>query len=157
MVLIFVEEVSERLQFTLDFVFSERKIAYQLTNDEQFFENANQPKFNYSNINYSNCAALKPAAILFDVEIINYEIDKGQFGNQPCLSFNAVIDPLASIFYILSRMEEYVVVNKDSHDRFPAKSSILYQYGWLQNAMCDRWAEAILDFKIGRASCRERV
>ena len=146
MVLVFVEEVSERLQFTLDFVFSERKIVYQLTNDERFFENADQPKFNYSNINYSDCATLKPAHLVFDVDIVNYEIKRSQFGNEECISFNDITDPLASIFYILSRMEEYAVVNKDSHERFTAKSSILFQYGWLQKAMCDRWAEAVVDF-----------
>ena len=81
MVLIFVEEVSERLQFTLDFIFSERKIVYQLTNDEAFFKNANQCKLNYSNLNFTDCAKLIPAEILFDVKVINYEIKKSQFGN----------------------------------------------------------------------------
>ena len=146
MVLIFVEEVSERLQFTLDFVFSERKVIYQLTNDEQFFQKASQPKFNYSNLSFADCATLKPADILFDVKIEKYEIKKSQFKKEECISFNDISDPLASIFYILSRMEEYALVNKDSHDRFPAKASILFQYGWLQKAMCDRWAEEILDF-----------
>lgn len=146
MVLVFVEEVSERLQFTLDFVFSERKVIYQLTNDEQFFQKASQPKLNYSILSFTDCATLLPADVLFDVAIANYEIKKNQFGNEECLSFNDITDPLASIFYILSRMEEYATINKDSHDRFPAKASILFQFGWLQNAVCDRWAEAVIDF-----------
>lgn len=146
MVIIFAEEVSERLQFTLDFVFSERKIMYQLTNDEQFFQKASQPKLNYSRQSFTDCATLLPADILFDVAIINYEIKKNHFGNEDCLSFNGITDPFAAIFYILSRMEEYATINKDSHDRFPAKASILFQFGWLQNAMCDRWAEAVIDF-----------
>ncbi len=146
MVLVFAEEISERLQFTLDFVFSERNIVYQLTNDAQFFQKTPSAKFNYSNQPFTDCVSLKPADVLFDVKIGNYEITKGLFEKEECISFNGTTDPLASIFYILSRMEEYAEVNRDAHDRFPAKASILYRFNWLQKAMCDRWAEAIVDF-----------
>lgn len=146
MVLIFVEEISERLQYTLDFVFSERNIVYQLTNDERFFENTPLVKFNYSNLEIKDCATIKPATLLFEEKIEKYEITKSEFGKEECIAFNQISDPLASIFYVLSRMEEYAVVNRDSHDRFPAKASILFQFNWLQNAMCDRWSEAVLDY-----------
>lgn len=146
MVLIFAEEISERLQYTLDFIFSERNIVFQLTNDEQFFENTPLVKFNYSNLVFENCASFKPATLVFDEKIEKYEITKSQFGKEECIAFNGITDPLASIFYVLSRMEEYAEVNRDSHDRFPAKASILYRFNWLQKAMCDRWSEAILDF-----------
>ncbi len=146
MVLVFAEEISERLQFTLDFVFSERKIVYQLTNDELFFKSCNQAKLNYSNHPFPGCANLSPATVLFDVKVINYQINKSHFGKEECLSFDKITDPLASIFYILSRVEEYALINKDKHERFPAKESVMHQYGWLQKAMCDRWAEELIDF-----------
>ena len=48
MIEIFVDQVSERLIYTLDFVFNERELSYKLNNDFLSFENSTLPKFNYS-------------------------------------------------------------------------------------------------------------
>ena len=38
MILIYVEEISERLLYTFDFIFKERRIEYRLTNDNIFLK-----------------------------------------------------------------------------------------------------------------------
>ncbi len=48
MVQIFVEQISERLIYTLDFVFKERGLNYVLTNDFHTFVASPTPKLNYS-------------------------------------------------------------------------------------------------------------
>jgi len=146
MLLIYVDEVTERLTYTLDFIFSERGIAFQVSNDPIYFLEFPGAKINYSNRFFDAGTKLAPATVLFDEAIFPYAIDTAEFAGEACLTFDQVVDPLAAIFYILSRMEEYTAVQRDMHDRFPASESILYRNGWLQQAMCDRWAMAFIRF-----------
>ena len=95
--LIYVDEISERLIYTLDFVFKERGLTYSLTNDSQQFDSFSQAKINYSDRYFPNYIQVKPASVLFDEEVLIYEIGTGTFEDEDCLSFNKVIDPLASI------------------------------------------------------------
>jgi len=146
MVQIFVEQVSERLIYTLDFVFKERGLEYVLTNDYHSFIDSPYNKLNYSERYFDAIVQLLPSSILFDEEIIVYGIHSGTFAGEDCLSFNKVLDPLAAIFYVISRMEEYTSSIEDEHGRFPARNSVLYRFGWLEKVICDRWAEAFLKF-----------
>jgi ACT domain-containing protein len=146
MLQIFVEQVSERLIYTLHFVFKERGLDYVLTNDYHSFVDSPHKKLNYSERYFDKIVQLTPCSILFDEEIIVYGIHSGSFYGEDCLTFNRIVDPLAAIFYVISRMEEYTSSIEDEHGRFPAKNSVLYRFGWLEKAMCDRWAEAFLKF-----------
>ena len=148
MILIYVEEISERLLYTFDFIFKERRIEYRLTNDKHFLETSSLPKFNYSTIDIEHTLYIQPSTLLFDENISVYGIDKGIFEDEECLSFNNKIDPIASIFYVLSRMEEYKSMYVDQHGRFEAKNSVLYRFNWLEKVVCDRWAEAFLRYLL---------
>ncbi|TNF49732.1 MAG: hypothetical protein EP305_02065 [Bacteroidetes bacterium] len=150
MIQIFVEQITERLIYTLDFVFKERGGDYVLNNDPHSFGNFQGPKLNYSSRHFEEVVQLIPASVLFDEEIIVYGIHSGQFESVDCLSFNKNADPLASIFYVMSRMEEYTSTIEDDHGRFESKNSVLHRFGWLQKAMCDRWAVAFLKFLTSR-------
>jgi hypothetical protein len=146
MLKIFVEQISERLIYTLDFVFRERGLSYQLVNDPVLFMQSEGLGLNLSERQLPNVTQFVPASILFDEEIIIYDIHSSQFEDEDCLKFNGVSDPLSSIFFVLSRMEEYTSTIEDEHGRFPAKASVLNRYGWMQKAMCDRWAISFLKF-----------
>lgn len=146
MIQIFVEQISERLIYTLDFVFKERSLEYSLTNDPQSFIESSFSKLNYSERHFENIIQLIPSTLLFDEEIIVYGIKLGLFEQEECIMFNHVDDPLASIFYILSRMEEYTSTLEDEHNRFPSKSSVMHRFNWMEKAVCDRWANAFLKF-----------
>jgi hypothetical protein len=146
MITIFVDQISERLIYTLDFVFRERKLEYSLTNDHVHFEKLDSPKLNYSERYIPNVLAIQPASILFDEEIIIYDLHSGRFFEEDCLRFGKISDPLASIFYVLSRMEEYTTSFEDTHGRFESKNSVLSRYNWLEKAICDRWAIDFIRF-----------
>jgi hypothetical protein len=150
--LIYVDQISERLIYTLDFVFKERGLDYSLTNDGHFFEASSDTKINYSDRYFANQLQVKPASVLFDEEILIYELGEGEFEDEHCLSFNKVIDPLASIFYVISRMEEFTSTFEDKHGRFPLERSVLHRYGWIEKAICDRWAVDFLRF-LDRNEC----
>ena len=61
------------------------------------------------------------------------------------------IDILASSFFMLSRWEEYVNPERDTHNRFPAKASIAYKHGFLDRPIVNEYVELlwILLEKIG--------
>jgi hypothetical protein len=143
-VLIYVEYITERLLYTLSFVFSERKVAYQLTNDGIAFIAATGPKLNYSNRDFEDAMQLVPATLLFEDELLRETPTKGVFKDTECLCFEGQPDLLASIFYILSRMEEYQSIHTDAHERFQASASVAFAHNWLQLPICDIWSEALI-------------
>lgn len=141
---IFVDEISERLKYTFDFVFLANGIPYKLNNDYKTFEASHLKKFNYSERYIDHVYQLIPSTLLFEESIKLHSIEKSIYGEEECLSFDKITDPFASIFYVISRMEEYGNILHDDHERFPAKQSIQYKFGWLNKLVCERWSREIL-------------
>ena len=71
-------------------------------------------------------------------------------------SIHCGIDVFASVFFMLSRWEEYVVKDRDKHNRFSAHSSIAYKYNFLNRPIVNEYIEMLwnmmhhLDFKQNR-------
>lgn len=146
MIVIFVEEVSERLVYVFDFIFKDRKIAYQITNDPIYYEVLEGFKFNYSGQHFDSGLQILPSEVLFSEEIIEYQIEKTLFYQEECLTFNGIVDPIASIFYIITRYEEYLIEKRDVHDRFEATNSLQFRFDWLEQCICDHWCEDLISF-----------
>jgi hypothetical protein len=53
------------------------------------------------------------------------------------------IDIFSTCFFMLSRMEEAIIQDRDSNDRFAAKSSVAYQYGILDRPIVDEYVEML--------------
>ena len=146
MLFIYTDTISNRLIYTLDFIFSNRGIQYSLCDDFVAFDRLDGQRFNYSDRHFENVKKITPSPLLSDVKIKDYIASPSTFNGVDCLQLNDYIDPLASIFYILSRIEEYSNKLLDKHGRFEGKNSTLYKLGWHETAVCDRWSIAILDF-----------
>ncbi|MFM6947252.1 MAG: polysaccharide deacetylase family protein [Flavobacteriales bacterium] len=144
--LIYVEYITERLLYTLDFIFAERKISYEITNDGIHFMGAEGNKFNYSEREFENCLQLVPASILFEEGLFKGKVERAKFHQHDCLRFDGQTDPLASIFYILSRMEEYGSMHTDHFHRFEAKASVLSKNEWLKQPICEIWSLDLIAF-----------
>lgn len=132
-----------RLEYTLDFIFKEREFDYQLLLDNRAGVKID---FAYMNSDRSDLICFTSSSVLFSNAI--YRSAPIWEEKENCLSFDGVCDPFASIFYVLTRMEEYAVEKKDSHGRFPLVQSILSDQFRIEKAWCDRWAVSILS-KIG--------
>lgn len=143
--LIYVDQVTERLQFTLEFIFTDHGLHYRCTNDKQEFLNSDEPRLNYSDWDLGEGKHFKPSGLLFEESIlISHKPEKSTWNGVPMLRFGSTDDPFSAIFYVLSRYEEYVNKRRDKHGRFEASSSILYHFGWLQMQIVEVWAEAII-------------
>ena len=145
MLLVYTKENSTRLAYVIDVICSYASISYEITSDLQTFELSKDIKLNYSSTGIEGVCTIQPSVVLFDKGLPVYGITKGNFEGEECLAFNEVVDPLASMFYLLSRMEEYQTKKFDKHGRFEAVNSVLTRFDWLQKAMCDRWANAIIN------------
>ena len=53
------------------------------------------------------------------------------------------IDIFASIFFMIRRWEEYVNLNRDDHNRFPATESVAYKNGFLDRAVVNEYVEML--------------
>lgn len=140
--LFYVDEISVRLMYTLDFVFKEHGLDYQLTNDKYFFTSFDGEKISYSYFEFEDTPVLTPAKLLFEEEFrSSIQIEKSNWNGIDCLKLDGVADPLASVFYILTRYEEYNSKFPDDHGRFTAKESIQSKFGWLNLQIVERWIE----------------
>ena len=142
--LIFVDQVTERLRYTFDFVFKQHGFEYEFTNDRSVFSTATEVRLNYSEFPFEGVSQLIPSTLLFSEEIAtNLTIKQATWNGCESFSIDEVCDPFASIFYVISRYEEYVIQKRDKHDRFQAVDSLLFQFGWLRQQVVERWVEAI--------------
>ena len=53
------------------------------------------------------------------------------------------LDIFAASFFMLTRWEEYVNKNRDSHDRFPATESLAYKEGFLDRPVVNEYVEQL--------------
>ena len=144
MVLVLVDDISARIQYTFDFIFKMRGVEYTLVESIDTFNDFQGAKLNYSKQMCSDGISFTPSGLLNETGIWNGNLDKVKIESVDCLSFNGNKDLVASVFYVLTRMEEYNCYSYDDHDRFPFSHSILKKYEWVEQAVCDRWASYIM-------------
>ncbi|HIP31862.1 MAG TPA: hypothetical protein EYG86_03780 [Crocinitomicaceae bacterium] len=155
MILILVDDITPRLSYVFNFIFKARGVDYELTTSVDFFNDSSFRKLNYTE-NKQREATISPAKLLFENKIQKQSISLVKIKEVEYLSFDDVPDIIASIFYVLTRYEEYTNSNKDEHDRFPFSESCLKKYGWIEEARCDRWANQILQL-VGEKSPKNEV
>lgn len=147
MIGILVDVCSNRMRYTFDFIFKSRGIDYVLASNPLEFKNL-EPSFrlNYSSYAVEDVKQIKPALLLRESSVLSVKVEKGSFMNNDCLSFDDSADIIASIFYVLTRYEEYGSKDLDVHGRYESKNSIQHKFGWLGQAICDRWAKAVIEY-----------
>ena len=73
------------------------------------------------------------------------------------------IDIFSSIFFMLTRWEEYVKNERDTHNRFPSIESTAYQNGFLNRSVVDEYIEMLwnmlvfLGYKENRKNKRDQI
>jgi hypothetical protein len=142
--IIFSEIITERLIYTFNFIFVDRNIDYKITNDKAQFIEAKGSKLNFSKQLFTDTLQIIPSTFLFDESLIPYEMEKGLYEGEDCLKFNGEVDIFASIFYCLSRFEEYGSNQRDVHERYVSKFSLQSKFGWSDKCICDRWSEKVI-------------
>ena len=123
-----VDRITARIQYVCDFIFSQRGFKFEFITDGNAFD-----------LEYTTSQA---SSLLYSEEVLSEE--PAFDTSNEVFVFNGISDYLASIFYVLTRMEEYVTTEKDHHGRFSGAQSVLKKYNLLDKVICDRWSVKIL-------------
>lgn len=84
------------------------------------------------------------------------------FGDLACTEnereMHLSVDIISSTFFMLTRWEEYINTARDAHQRFSAKDSIAYKYGFLERPVVNEYVELLwaLLKKIGCTQTRKK-
>ena len=147
--LIYTSSFNNRKSYVFEHIFKNiLGISYEITADLNFYKNYTGAKISYDHNFYS--------ALSFIVHhfINEKEIKKQVFAfadyNELKLPFhieNSVFsfDIFAASFYFLSRYEEYIIKERDQHQRFEGKNALAFQNGFITRPLIDEWAFAIAD------------
>ncbi|MCE3259976.1 MAG: hypothetical protein K0S12_1617 [Bacteroidetes bacterium] len=106
------------------------------------------PKLNYSGNDFKDAVNIEPHSILFDYGIKDYSIEV--INNQRFFrlffrnsSQEIPFDLLAAAFWLLTRYEEYLPHKTDQFNRFQYKSSLAYQYDFLEVPVINVWLQEL--------------
>lgn len=148
--LIYSENISSRLIYTLDFIFKDIVgINYTITNDLNSFVQANNyKKISYSKENYGG-VHISPKYLLFETNIEPQKINFGFWKGYPTLyhsnKSDIPFDLFSATFFLISRYEEYLPHKKDKHERFLAEETIAYNKSFLHLPIVNIWIDFLVE------------
>lgn len=150
MLLIYAPADTPRLRYTISLVFGDLlEIPCRLTLSAEEFTAYPGPGMAYGIKPAGDGLYLAAAPLLFESTLS--QTAPAMAGN----GRNAILfpthgddsapgfDPLAAIFYMVSRYEEYKPVKRDKFGRYPASESIASTGGFLEEPMVHLWAEKL--------------
>jgi hypothetical protein len=150
---IYSEKISPRLTYVAKFIFEHvLKVKCVITNTISEFENSNLFKINYSSTPITHSFQINPHSILFETgvsenkpaAVIKNELIYFFENIESNDNLNFSYDIFSSVFYFISRYEEWQFFEPDTHGRFEAKSSLLFQKKMNLIPVVDHW---IIEFK----------
>lgn len=151
MILLYSEEITPRLTYIAQLIFTEiLQVNVEFTTNSSDFLKSTGPKLNYSFEKFGDEFYIKPHRLLFckaliqpDFNSVWYEGEKYFFESSADSVFP--FDPLAASFYLVSRYEEYLETERGKYNRFPAEQSILAKYKLLQKPVVNIWARFLAE------------
>src|SRR4051812_24993034 len=148
-VIIYTPKSSNRLIFACDFIFKQGlRINYIITENEKEFGDSSLAKINYSEREFKGTLNLLPSGLLLetDTKVFKRPHHKENgliyFFHTPDRDFH--FDVFSSVFYFVSRYEEWLSFVADKHGRFESRASLLYILSAHKKPMVDYW---VLDLK----------
>lgn len=148
---IFAERRTSRLQYAIKTIFEERlglRASFTSNQDELLsFEGA---RLNYSNRTIPGMPRIIPATLLFEKRLQEQHIQVSQHHDTPLLfqhqGNELGHDPLAAVFYMFSRFEEYFPYRADAHGRFPSTESFVHRYEATRLPLADIYIQRLKKF-----------
>jgi len=143
--LLYTSTYTPRLQYVCQQVFTDW-LGFQIdwTTDATAYKNHKGFKLNYStNALETNDFLLPKSTLLFENNLKNHPLFPVWYNKIPAFFPSTIpntifpFDLLATIFFHLSRYEEYLPFQADQHGRFPASESWAYQNNCLQMPIVD--------------------
>ena len=146
MVLIYLTQNSQRCSYILDLIFKdELGLTFRTSEDLKEFENFSGEKINYSEKRIGDEFYIKSNSILFETGIKKQEIKVEETESEkilfPCVEDDLGFDIFSSVFFMVSRYEEYLPFQGDKFGRFKHEDSLAFQNNFLQKPVVNLWIE----------------
>lgn len=149
-ILIYSKILTERLVYTCRFVFEHvLNCQYEITTELNVFQKSPLTKINYSDVFIENSFQIMPHALLFETGVDPLYSLAGELKNgRTYFHLNAANcslghDLFASVFYFISRYQEWQPFQADKHGRFELAASIQYKLGCHLDPLVDMWIEEL--------------
>lgn len=150
MISVFCEHITPRLRYVLDFCFAQKGFDYELVTSRDEWKSKRDLRINYSVYPLPAELQITPEGLLSE-DGIRKQIDI-QLSPEEC-SVSGITDSLSVIFWMLTRYEEYSDHERDEHDRYPGKQSLLVKSGLNNKPLADIlvkkiWEDIGLDYQV---------
>jgi hypothetical protein len=152
-IIIYTENTNPRLQYAAQVIFNhvlKVVVPVNFTDNIGYFLSVSGAKINYSKNPIEKSLHIYPSGFLFQNKIkpefpgiTDGQYSKAIFPTEGSADFN--YDPLAAVFYMVTRYEEYLPHNTDHHDRFDPEKVFSYQHNFYLKPMVHYWAEELKD------------
>jgi hypothetical protein len=157
MILFYTHKISNRLRYTLNFIFKDLYYTdFQISDNEFEFSKSNAFRISYGiDLKFADLY-IPSAGLLHEIGIKEHNISIGEWHNTKTIfkiTGNEIpFDIFSAVFYLLSRYEEYLPHIRDRYDRFEAESSLNYQQGFLESPVVNHWAYHLKELIIKKNS-----
>jgi hypothetical protein len=144
-VLIYSKQKSNRLEHTLQLVFKQLLLVdYSLVSKKEITEAEDSIKINYSDEPIPGTFQIAPYFLLFEDKIKEQEvsidwIEKVPYFFKTSSKTDIHYDLFSLVFYMVSRYEEYLDSELDSHGRFQAENSLAFKNNFLELPVVNIW------------------
>ncbi len=148
--IIYSSKLSERLNFACKFIFEHvLNCKYSITENKQVFKNSIAFKISYSTHSEKEIINISPYDLLFKTGVDESYKPKGTAKNGALYfhmsdsSCDLGYDIFSSVFYFISRYEEWQNFEADDHGRFELQQSILYKDQQYLKPVVNSWIEEL--------------
>lgn len=139
--LIYCHNINPRIEYTFGIIFNYLgKGSFSITDNIEEFNAFDGPAINYSDLKSKHPIQIRPNEIMKRTGIESVDLNVSVYNGHPVLftdteGVNMPYDPIASIFFLCSRYEEYQSFVPDEHDRFTEESSVLYKWNVIKKPL----------------------
>ena len=151
MLLIYTPKLNSRIEFAAEVCFKHAfRLDYKFTCDLGEFEKSDDPCFWYAPEMVSKKPGIIADAMMFDKKLIIKSPGRSFLEKITVLFPTETrllpkFDLFASVFWMVTRMEEYGHIAKDADHRFSSEMSIARKVGFLQKPAVNIWTEIMLE------------
>ncbi len=146
MILVYTHKITARVNYIFRHIFNNLMLKdVKFTTKIEEFIAYNGPKFSYAPQALGGEFHIQSHPLLYQQGIKNIPINFSFWNDEPIFfevpQSDIPFDIFAASFYLLSRYEEYLIHEKDEHDRYNYKNSLLIQHNMFNKPIIEIWVE----------------
>ena len=145
--------ITSRIKYVLKLFFKDvYQLNYKIVDDVNIFKESTSIKINYSkNKIDENEVFVESSGMLTEKDIKKldlrfFKLNDVEYLFKSTLQESYLHDVFSSIFYLVSRYEEYLPHLKDNYGRFLPEESIAYQKNFLHKPIVNIWMKKFIDY-----------